>query len=190
METLRSETESGRIFHPTLEHPVLTPEGWIPAGSLEVGDVLGLRVGNRILPDRIIKIEDGGRLLCRCLTVPSEGSFLVNDLIVSNSGGKESTELSLKRLARFGYRAARPSDKKGTRLLPFLAQCEAGNVFIVKAPWSQPYLAELLSWSETARVKDQADASSGAINQLLASDWTFGGDAGIFEDLARYRGRH
>jgi len=105
------------------------------------------------------------------------------------SGGKESSELTLKRLARFGYRADKASDKKGARLTPFLAQCEAGNVFIAHAPWTQPYLAELLSWSETARIKDQADATAAAVNKLLINDWSFGGDVGIFRSLASYRGR-
>lgn len=105
------------------------------------------------------------------------------------SGGLESTQLTLKRLAKYGYRADKVTTAKGSRLTPFLAQCEAGNVHIVNAGWTQAYLAELLSWSESARIKDQADSSAAACNKLLEGRSIFSSDLGILRHLETYRGR-
>lgn len=41
LETIRIETESGRVTHAAPDHPFLTPSGWKQAGDLAPGDVLG-----------------------------------------------------------------------------------------------------------------------------------------------------
>jgi hypothetical protein len=42
LETLRVETRSGREMYLTPDHNVLTPDGWIEAGELKIGSVLGV----------------------------------------------------------------------------------------------------------------------------------------------------
>jgi predicted phage terminase large subunit-like protein len=106
------------------------------------------------------------------------------------SGGKESTELTLRRLAKYGVRADRTHEAKGIRIKPFLAQCEAGNVYVVENhAWTQQYMAELLQWSEQARIKDQADASSGAMNKLFLDDFIGGTDTDAVMEALHWRGR-
>jgi predicted phage terminase large subunit-like protein len=81
------------------------------------------------------------------------------------SGGKESAEITLRELAGFDVHAERPTGDKATRAVPYAAQCEAGNVRLVRGPWVSAYIDELTGFP-LGRYKDQADASSGAFNKL------------------------
>lgn len=58
-----------------------------------------------------------------------------------------------------------PGDAKIQRAIPFAAQCEAGNIRLVSAPWNVDYCDELALFPEFAYA-DQVDASSGAYNML------------------------
>jgi predicted phage terminase large subunit-like protein len=81
------------------------------------------------------------------------------------SGGKESAEASLRNLAGFAVHADRVTGAKCERARPLAAQCEAGNVRIVRGAWNQRYLEELCSFP-LGSFADQVDASSGAFNKL------------------------
>ena len=87
------------------------------------------------------------------------------------SGGKESGEISVKQLRGFPVYLDRPTGDKVARSLPFAAQCEAGNVKIVRGSWNRDYLDELTSFP-TGKYKDQVDGSSGAFNKLAAGGVT------------------
>lgn len=81
------------------------------------------------------------------------------------SGGKDSAGASIANLAGFIAKAETSTGDKITRAEPFAAQCEGGNVKLVRAPWNQTYLDELSSFPYAAH-DDQVDASSGAFNKL------------------------
>lgn len=81
------------------------------------------------------------------------------------SGGKESAESTNRLLAGHPVRADRATGDKDTRLDPFAAQAEAGNVYLVKGPWNAAYIEELCAVPNGLR-RDQADASAGAYNKL------------------------
>ena len=81
------------------------------------------------------------------------------------SGGKESAEASVRNLAGFAVHTDRVSGSKCERAAPLAAQCEAGNVKIVRGAWNQRYLEELCSFP-LGSFADQVDASSGAFNKL------------------------
>jgi predicted phage terminase large subunit-like protein len=81
------------------------------------------------------------------------------------SGGKESAELTVRRLAGFPVHAERVTGDKVTRARPLAAQAEAGNVFLVKGPWNRTFLDELCAFPY-ARHDDQVDAAAGAFNKL------------------------
>lgn len=68
-------------------------------------------------------------------------------------------------LAGYDVRVRKPTTDKETRAKAFSAQCEAGNVKILKAPWNSDYFTELENFPEGAH-DDQVDASSGAFNEL------------------------
>jgi predicted phage terminase large subunit-like protein len=90
------------------------------------------------------------------------------------SGGKESAEATIRNLAGWNVHADRVTGDKVTRARPLAAQCEAGNVRIVRGSWNQEYLEELCSFP-LGVLKDLVDASSGAFNKAsrgASADWT------------------
>lgn len=82
------------------------------------------------------------------------------------SGGKESAELTSRRLAGFVARIERVTGDKLGRAMPSSAQVEAGNVYLLKAPWNKAFVDEHHGFP-VARIKDQVDAFSGAMNKLM-----------------------
>ena len=81
------------------------------------------------------------------------------------SSGKDSARMTIRALAGHSVYAEHPTGDKLTRAEPFRAQCEAGNVKLVRGPWNMAYLDELTAVPNGAH-DDQLDASSGAFNRL------------------------
>ncbi len=81
------------------------------------------------------------------------------------SGGKESAEDTIRDLAGFVVHADRPTGDKDTRLEPFAAQAQAGNVRLVRGAWNGDYIEEFAALPG-GRYRDQADATAGAFNKL------------------------
>ncbi len=82
------------------------------------------------------------------------------------SSGLDSVNDDIRLLVGYGVFADRPSGDKDTRMMPFVAQAEAGNVRLVAADWNQEYIDELTALPN-GRYRDQADATSGALNRLV-----------------------
>lgn len=96
------------------------------------------------------------------------------------SGGKESAEATIKRLAGFAVYADRVTGDKVTRAEPFSAQVDAGNVKLLKGKWNSRYI-DILTSFPYGSIKDPVDASSGAFNKLAESgriDWSGVSDLG------------
>lgn len=81
------------------------------------------------------------------------------------SGGKESGELTVQRLAGYDVAFEPVTGKKFDRAQPFAAQCQAGNVRLVQGAWNQAYIDELCLFPY-GKHDDQVDGSSGAFNKL------------------------
>jgi len=82
------------------------------------------------------------------------------------SGGKDSAEATVRNLAGFNVRVEKVTGDKLTRALPYAAQCEAGNVSLMRGAWNAVYLDELCAFPNGAN-DDQVDASSGGFNRLV-----------------------
>jgi predicted phage terminase large subunit-like protein len=78
---------------------------------------------------------------------------------------KESTDAIIRELAGFNARADRVRNDKVTRAEPFAAQCEAGNVKLLRGSWNAAYLDEICAFPY-GKHDDQVDPSSGAFNRL------------------------
>jgi predicted phage terminase large subunit-like protein len=106
------------------------------------------------------------------------------------SGGKESAEATIRNLAGFTVKADRVTGDKVTRAEPFAAQAGGRNVKLVKADWNRGYLDRLMSFPHGA-YKDDADASSGAFNNLSVfqspSSEVVKVDTGIYKPKRRSR---
>lgn len=83
------------------------------------------------------------------------------------SGGKESAEYTIRNNAGNRIKADRPSGDKDTRLMPFADQAEAGNVFLIAGSWNSAWLEEMTAIPNST-YRDQADATAGAFNKLVA----------------------
>jgi predicted phage terminase large subunit-like protein len=89
------------------------------------------------------------------------------------SGGKESSEATIRNLVGFDVRAARPTGSKVVRAGPYSAQAEAQNVYLVRAEWNKEFLDEHHAFDQRADsgtlTCDQVDASSQAFHKLAAA---------------------
>lgn len=176
-------TASGRRIIAEASHPFLATTGWVTVANLKVGVFLFLLVANSTkiyerVTDPIISIEPVGKLRkfpCRCLTIEDAESFVCNDFVVHNSGGKESAENSMRNLAGYRAFAERPTGDKFARADPFSVQVNADNVGMVPGSWNSTYLDEMKHFGPLAKFKDQIDASSGCFNFLSKIKKSAGG---------------
>lgn len=81
------------------------------------------------------------------------------------SSGKQVAKITIRALAGHVVKAERSTGDKATRAQPYAAQCEAGNVKLVRGAWNAAYLNELTSFPYGTH-DDQVDASSLAFNKL------------------------
>lgn len=95
---------------------------------------------------------------------------------------KESTDAVIRELAGFSAWADRPRGDKVERAEPFAAQCEAGNVALVRGAWNKTYIDELTAFPHGAN-DDQVDASTGAFNKMFGPGLEVEGG-----DFSDYRG--
>lgn len=86
------------------------------------------------------------------------------------SAGKLFCAQMIKLLAGYHVRGIRSTGDKVQRAMPFLAQAEAGNVFLVDADWNRAWLDEITSVPH-ARHDDQWDSAAGAFNMLARGGW-------------------
>lgn len=85
------------------------------------------------------------------------------------SSGVDSAQATIRALAGFTVHAERASGEKAVRAMPFAAQCEAGNVKLVRGPWNAGFLDELCSFPHGTH-DDQVDSASGAFNRVAVPE--------------------
>lgn len=120
-----------------------------------------------ILPDKIEEIIEIGKLPCRCIKVEDGESFLVNDIIVHNSGKNTIDHYRRNILPEFAFYPDKVSGSKFQRATPLSSQAEAGNIKIIKGHWNEDFFNELELFPD-GKFFDQVDSCSGAFNVL----WT------------------
>lgn len=83
------------------------------------------------------------------------------------SAGVADAERFTRILAGYNVAVRRVSQSKLIRAKPVSAQCEAGNVFVLRAPWNDEFFTELENFSEDGIGHDDiVDVLSGAFNEL------------------------
>lgn len=78
--------------------------------------------------------------------------------------GKDQAASIIGENAGYKIEADRETGDKATRAEPFSAQCEAGNVYLLRAPWNEAFIDELCSFPQGH--DDQFDAAAGAFNRI------------------------
>jgi predicted phage terminase large subunit-like protein len=84
--------------------------------------------------------------------------------------GKFQVRVLVSKLAGFVIIAEAESTSKESRADPFAAQCEAGNVKLVRGPWNEAFIDEHCAFSGAAGGHDdQVDGSSSAFRALVSA---------------------
>lgn len=81
------------------------------------------------------------------------------------SAGLSVVAAAVRLLSGFVIRGDRPTGDKATRAGPLAAQCEAGNVRMLRAAWNRDAIEELITFP-LAEHDDIVDGCSGAFNKL------------------------
>ena len=82
------------------------------------------------------------------------------------SSGKITTDYYLRKVLQgYDFKGIKSTGDKSTRARPFACQCEAGNVYLLRAKWNSMYLDELESFPIGAH-DDMVDATSGGYTDL------------------------
>jgi len=83
------------------------------------------------------------------------------------SSGKIVVDIWIRNLLQ-GYpaRGQKPDTSKEVRAGPLVSQAEAGNVYLLRGPWNEDFLAEAEVFPAGAH-DDQIDAASGAYSKLV-----------------------
>jgi predicted phage terminase large subunit-like protein len=81
------------------------------------------------------------------------------------SAGVADAENFVRMLSGYDVRVRRPTQDKVTRAKPVSAQCEAGNVRILRATWNEAFFSELENFPDGSH-DDIVDVLSGAFNEL------------------------
>ena len=118
-------------------------------------------------------IDERNRIMRQMAALDHErtgGSIIIWSEQEGGSSGKESAEATTKNLAGYAVYSETSTGSKEVRAQPLAAQCEAGNVKLLKGPWNGAYLDELCSFPFGAH-DDQVDGSSGAFNKVASPPW-------------------
>lgn len=148
---------------------------WDLASTENGGDwTVGVRMS--MLSDRSFVVEDvirarlrpGGVEALVLATAELDGRN-VHVALAQDPGqaGKAQVEQYVRKLAGYVVRAKPETGDKTTRQAPFSAQCEAGNVALVRGPWNEPYLQTLEAFGDPKVHDDDVDASAGAFGYLV-----------------------
>lgn len=84
----------------------------------------------------------------------------------AQAGKNQVNYIITKVLRGFDVRIQRPTGDKETRAGPIAAQVKARKVFILRAVWNAPFLAEVKMFPRSKK-KDQVDAFADAFNELV-----------------------
>ena len=128
--------------------------GRLPDGRFVIGDMVRIRE------------EVDARDAAIINTAKRDGPGVVISLPQDpGQAGKGQAKYLVRSLAGFTALASPESGDKLTRALPLIAQINAGNVLMLKAPWNQALIDELSTFPVGAH-DDQVDGLSRAFHQL------------------------
>lgn len=103
------------------------------------------------------------------VTANADGSRVVQDFPQDpGQAGNHQVMAFGRLLAGHTFDSSTESGDKESRANPFASQVKAGNVFLVRGPWNDAFVAEAAVFSNRARYKDQVDAASRCYAKLLA----------------------
>lgn len=164
--------------------------GWDTGGTEGGGDyTCGVKVGEEFVRNALGEIHSTGRFIVLDVRRKQLGPDGVDKLIrmtadldgqscavreekEGGSAGVAVIAARTKSLAGKNYEGVSVTGSKVTRSKPFRAQCEAGNVYLLRGAWNREYINELCAFPTGAH-DDQVDGSSCAFNAVLLEEPPF-----------------
>lgn len=159
--------------------------GWDTAGTENAGDwTCGVKIGEEFSKDNNTgELKSTGRFIVADVQRKQLGPDGVDKLMrltteldgmacaqreekEGGSSGGAVVMARAKTLVGYDYKFVQISGSKVTRSKPFRAQCEAGNVWLLRGDWNAEYIKELCGFP-TGKHDDQVDGSSCAFNAVL-----------------------
>lgn len=170
----------GKIIGPDeIGHVTMAVRHWdLAATKLKATDTKGARTAGV----KLLRTADGRIIVASCIAEGAEGKA-VRKLILSTAAtdgqqcavslpqdpgqaGKTQRGDYAELLEGYVFSIKGEVGDKEQRAEPFAAQCEAGNVYLLRGPWVDEFLAEITLFPGGAR-KDIVDACSGAYTYLV-----------------------
>jgi len=159
---------------PSYGNIVHTVRYWDKAGTEGAGDyTVGVRMcstsGGRWIIEDMVRGRWGSHERERIIRETAErDGYNVHVWIEqeAGSGGKESSEGTIRNLAGYVVRAERPTGDKAFRADPFSVQVNNSNVQMLKGDWNLALINEL-RYFPFGTHDDIVDASSGAFSKLV-----------------------
>lgn len=126
--------------------------------------------GRYVVGDSVLLQEEGHVVRQTILATAQKDGRNVSISLPQDPGqaGKVQKSDLIAMLAGYNVAAEPETGDKAHRAQPFSVQCEAGNVYIVRADWNAAYVGELIKFPG-GKFKDQVDASSGAFGRLVTN---------------------
>lgn len=155
---------------PTEDQVVSRVRGWDLAASdnnraaYTVGVLLARLNDGRILVEHVKRLRAGPAEVKEAILAAAkrDGSAVRQDLPQDPGQAGKGQKADLAALLDgYNVRFSRESGSKELRAVPFAAQWEAGNVWILDAEWNAEYIRELVVFPQ-GKFLDQVDASSRA----------------------------
>lgn len=162
-----------------------TARGWDTAGTENGGDwTVGVKIGEEFWQDTNGDVLPTGRFIVLDVVRKQLGPDGVDKLIKltadldgmnkcaqreekeGGSAGGAVTSARLKMMKGHNYAEVIITGSKVTRSKPFRAQCEGGNVYLLRGDWNAQYIKELCAFP-TGKNDDDVDGSSTAFNSVL-----------------------
>ena len=133
--------------------------------------------------------QDVDDAIIRCAEADGRGVPIVVEKEPGSNGEMYASYLT-RRLAGWSVTFKPSTGAKETRFRPFAAQCQSGNVSVVRAPWNAPWFDELEVAFAGGSHDDQADSASGAFAELCGGKaWPWISPPAEGSIIARLAGR-
>lgn len=118
----------------------------------------------RSAQDTPLKIE---QMVLNTATFDSQATTVYIEQEPGASGVADADNY-VRLLSGYDVHVCKPAVDKMTRAKPVSAQCEAGNINVLRAPWNDSFFIELENFPEGSH-DDQVDVLSGAFNELTGT---------------------
>jgi predicted phage terminase large subunit-like protein len=161
-------------FNPVSAVPVGTKlvRGWDLAASTKstspwtAGVLIGKTPQGRYIVADVVRerVTTPRQLITNTAAHDGDGVFISYPQDPGQAGKDQASSIA-QDLSGYRFKSSPETGDKATRAEPFAAQCEAGNVDILKGDWNADFLDEICTFPNGAFM-DQVDAASRAFNEL------------------------